>query len=441
MAISSTDYDVVIVGAGLIGISLALKLKQQDLRIALVENKPFHPPQQNIDLASNLLKPDGRASALAFSSLQLLRQIHLHKTIETYAQPIWDIRVCDGHAMRGLSKLFLHFSHHESEVYIQKNNDPLQTKQDTSQSQLDKPSGINEPLGAIIDNNILRNALLQAASNLEVIAPAKVIGFTNQSDIGELVLESGVHENLTTKTIKARLVVACDGARSTLRDLAAINYNCVDYKQTAIVCTLQHKHDHNGTAVELFLPSGPFAMLPMTNRRSSIVWSERTDLAKHFLNMPKAHFMAFLKERFGDWLGDIELVSQIYSYPIHLVHAQRYYAKNLVLVGDAAHSIHPIAGQGLNLGLRDVACLAGLLAQHTKAGLRLDSELLLQTYQRQRLGDNIAIITATDQINRLFSNDCEPIRHARNAGLALVQMIPQLRRSFMHNAMGVSHKV
>lgn len=209
------------------------------------------------------------------------------------------------------------------------------------------------------------------------------------------------------------------------------------YPQSGIVCTVRHEFPHRGVAVEHFLNSGPFAILPMTGNRSSIVWTERVETAKRMMALDEAGFTRELAGRFGDFLGGVELEGPRWSYPLALLHAERYSAPRLALLGDAAHAIHPIAGQGLNLGIRDVAALAELIVDDRRLGLDLGNPWLLDRYERRRRLDSVTLSAVTDGLNRLFSNSIEPLRTVRDLGLALVNRLPPVKRTLMRHAMGV----
>jgi 2-octaprenyl-6-methoxyphenol hydroxylase len=247
--------------------------------------------------------------------------------------------------------------------------------------------------------------------------------------------------------ISARLVIAADGRGSMLRRDAGISVQSWDYPQSGIVCSVGHELPHEGVAHEHFLPAGPFAMLPMIDgplvsdgvacHRSSLVWTERREVAEKVMTLDDAAFAEELTRRFGDSLGRLEVRGRRWCYPLSLSHAERYRAVRLALIGDAAHAIHPIAGQGLNLGIRDVAALAEVLVDAARLGLDIGQEDHLARYERWRRFDATALVAATDGLNRLFSNDLAPVRVARDLGLAAVDRLPAVKRLFMRHAMGL----
>jgi 2-octaprenyl-6-methoxyphenol hydroxylase len=238
--------------------------------------------------------------------------------------------------------------------------------------------------------------------------------------------------------MQARLVAAADGRESPLRRAAGIQTVEWRYPQTGIVTTVRHQRPHNGIAVEHFMRAGPFAILPMTENRSSIVWTERGELAPRLVALSDAAFAAELAARFGDFLGPVEPLGPRWTYPLTLLLAERYVATRLALVGEAAHTIHPIAGQGLNLGIRDVAALAELVIDARRLGLDIGNETVLLRYQQWRRFDALALAAVTDGLNRLFSNSLPPVQLARDIGLAAVNRLPPLKRLLMRDAMGIA---
>lgn len=395
---STVDSDVLIVGGGMAGMTLACALAGAGVPVSVLDRAPPEA-QMTGDY-------DGRASAIAHASAMALRGIGLWPLLEPHASPIKDIRVADGHPMRGISPLFLHYDHRDVG---------------------------DAPFGYIIENRVIREALAAFAAKcpaLNLLAPVDVARLDRSRHRAEAVLADG-------RRVRAGLAIAADGRFSETRKAAGIPVTGFRYRQTAIVCTVRHERAHDGVAVELFLPGGPFAMLPMTYNRSNIVWTERADLAPVYLGLDDDRFMTELRRRFGEWLGEIELVGPRFSYPLGVLHAARYTDDRLVLVGDAAHAIHPIAGQGLNLGLRDVAALAELIVDTHRLGLDLGGAQVLDRYERWRRVDNMLLTAVTDGLNRLFSNDIAPVRLVRDLGLAGVNRLPPVKRFLMRHAMGV----
>jgi 2-octaprenyl-6-methoxyphenol hydroxylase len=385
--------EVVIVGGGLVGLSLAIACASAGLDVIVVDRED---PVRMIGESF-----DGRASAIAFGSQQVLAGIGLWDKIADEAEPIREIRVADRD-----SPLFLHYDHRE----------------------------LGEaPLGYIVENRALRRGLLERLEelpNIRHLAPAAVLG----AERGP----AGVVCNLADGgSISGALLVAADGKGSPLRRAAGIRTVEFRYPQTGIVCTVHHERPHLGIAVEHFLPAGPFAILPMTGNRSSIVWTERAALAPSIMALDDAGFTGELASRFGDFLGKLEVVGPRWSYPLAFLHAERYAADRMALIGDAAHLIHPIAGQGLNLGLRDVAALAECIIDARRLGLDIGTADVLARYEAWRRVDNLALAAVTDGLNRLFSNEIAPIALARDVGLAIVNRTPPVRRFLMRHAMGM----
>jgi 2-octaprenyl-6-methoxyphenol hydroxylase len=390
------DADAIVVGGGLVGLTLAVALGRAGLDVMVVDRED---PAKVLTAAF-----DGRVSAIAHASRHALEAVGIWRHVRE-AEPILDIRVSDG-----ASLLFLHYDHRELGA---------------------------DPFGHIVENRVIRQAqqdALATCANVRLLAPAAVAGLAHEPGRVVLRLADG-------RSFAAPLVLAADGRTSPLREAAGIKCVAWHYPQTGIVCTVEHALPHQGVAQERFLPAGPFAILPMTGNRSSLVWTEREALAPAILRLDDAAFAAELAERFGDYLGSLRVVGPRWSYPLALHHAESYIAPRLALVGDAAHGIHPIAGQGLNMGLRDVAALAEVLVEAHRLGLDLGDLNVLEQYQRRRRFDNLLLAAVTDLLNRLFSNDSEPIRLARDLGLAAVNRLPPLKRLFMQHARGTAGKL
>jgi 2-octaprenyl-6-methoxyphenol hydroxylase len=389
--------EVAIAGGGLVGMTLGIALAQAGIAVIVVDQLP----------PASVLEGhyDGRASAIAFASRRMLSALGMDEDLRGKTQPITQILVTDGDLMNGAAPFFLHFDHAEIG---------------------------DMALGEMIENRHTRFALHQAAARtpgLTLIAPAKVLAVETGTNSARLRLSTGV-------AIEAALCVAADGRDSPLRNQMGIRNVAWSYDQTAIVATVAHAQPHNGVAHELFLPPGPFAILPLIGSRSSIVWTETKAAAPAFMALDDRNFLAELAKRFGDQWGALELEGPRFSYPLSLQLAATYTAERFVLAGDAAHGVHPIAGQGLNLGLRDVAALAEVIVDAARLGQDIGGGTVLARYQRWRTFDNTALAGVMDGLNRLFSNDLKPVRALRTLGLGLVNEIGPLRRLFMRQAGG-----
>jgi 2-octaprenyl-6-methoxyphenol hydroxylase len=287
----------------------------------------------------------------------------------------------------------------------------------------------------MIENRHLIDALAARAREAGVeLRAGAVTGFAANARGIDVQLKDG-------DTISARLLVGADGAKSAVRDVANIAIHGWDYDQSAIVTTVAHERDHNGRAEEHFLPAGPFAILPLTGKRSSIVWTETKAEAARIVALPDAEFHAELEKRFGLKLGDIEVAGPRRAFPLGLFTARSFIADRVALIGDAAHIIHPIAGQGLNMGLRDAAALAETIADAARLGLDPGDANVLERYQRWRRFDTMSMGAATDGLNRLFSNENDALRIVRDVGLGLVERMPALKRVFIREAAGFTGDV
>ena len=388
--------DIVIGGGGMVGMTLALALAEGGLSVVVAD-----PAPQTRKLDAGF---DGRVSAISYSSVRMLEALGVWRHLVTHAQPINDILVTDARLGRPPSPFSLHFDHRE----------------------------IGAPMGYIVENREIRTALFAAAGESPSIAlecPASVVESTPGPAAIKVVLDSG-------KTFRASLFVAAEGRDSPSRERMGIRVVQWSYPQRGIVATVAHERPHNGVAYEHFLPSGPFAILPMTGNRSSLVWTEREELADAMSNLPDAEFEAEIARRFGNHLGAVHVEGPRWSYPLKFHLARAWVRERFALVGDAAHGIHPIAGQGLNLGFKDVAALAEVVLDAARLGLDFGALNIVQRYERWRRFDSFALAAATDALNRLFSNDFAPLRLARDIGLGVVDGIGPLRRFFMRHAGG-----
>ena len=393
------DTDIAIVGGGLNGTLLALALAQAGQTVTLVDALE---PKIRKDAAF-----DGRSYALALASQRLLAGLGLWEAVADQAQPMLEIKVTDGRAGDGPSPMFMHFDHAEIE---------------------------EGPMGFMVEDRHLRRALLEA------VKAAPGITQINKTMVEDQTVDiSGITLSLSSgKTLRARLAVGADGRGTGMGLRAGIKRTEWAYGQTALVCAIQHSAPHHGIAHQFFMPPGPLAVLPLTQNRSSIVWSESTDTAQAINALPDEAYLDVLRPRFGSFLGEITLAGARYTYPLGLSLAHDMVAPRLALVGDAAHGVHPIAGQGLNAGIRDIAALAEVIADATRRGEDIGSEAALLRYQEWRRFDNTALALATDSFNRLFSNDNPLLRAARDIGMAAINALPGLRRGFIREAAGLT---
>ena len=396
MAGKTIEADILAVGGGLNGLPFAIAVAAAGLEVVLLEREK---PAKLVDA-----KFDGRVSAIAHASRNLLLASGVWKHVSE-KEPMLDIRITDGP-----SKCFLHYDHRQLG---------------------------DEPFGHMVENRHLREALYRRAKEiptLTVLAPAEYRSITRDSSGVTAQLESG-------DIVTARLVVGADGRNSPLRKEAGIKTVGWSYDQMGIVCTIAHEVPHHGVAQERFLNPGPFAILPMTGNRSSLVWTEPTKRANVIMALGEEDFQREMAKRFGDYLGKLEAVGPRWSYPLSLHQAERYVDERLALIGDAAHGMHPIAGQGLNLGLRDVAALAEVVIDAARLGQDIGGTMTLDDYQRWRRFDSLTLLAITDGLNRLFTNDIGPVRLARDLGLAAVNRMPPLKGFFMEHARGTVGKM
>lgn len=395
----ANQKDVVIVGGGLVGPLLAIALAQAGLSATVVDAQKVSKRR-----ASDF---DGRAYALTFSSINMLKILGVWDSVKENAQPILDIKVSDGRAGLGASPLFLHFDHRELE---------------------------EGPFGHMVEDRYLRHALLdrmEAEPLLEHVAGVEVSAI----EPGRVTTNA---RKVAQRNLGAKLIVGCDGRASKVAEWSGIGRTGWEYEQTSLVCAVEHELPHAGIAHQFFTPAGPLAILPLTRNRSSIVWTEARGIAEEIQSRNDAGYLEALKPVFGDFLGDIELQGKRFTYPLGLSLANSFVCDRVALAGDAAHGIHPLAGQGFNLGVRDAAALTEVLIEASRRGEDIGAVDVLDRYQRWRRFDVTALAVATDGINRLFSNDNPILRTVRDMGLGLVNRIPDARRGLMREAAGLT---
>ncbi|WP_417667800.1 ubiquinone biosynthesis hydroxylase [Roseibium sp.] len=390
-----TTYDVAIAGGGYVGLCLALALKKADsaMGVVVIDPKPME-----------ILNKDPRASAIAAAASRMLDQLGVWNRIKDKAQPINEMIVTDSKLRDLVRPVFLTFGGEVTE---------------------------GEPFAHMVPNGAMLPALYEASRALGVAFAAPDSATTFKTTVDEVTIELA-----SGKVLRARLLVAADGVRSKLRDLAGIRTNHWDYGQSGIVTTVKHERPHNGRAEEHFLPAGPFAILPLTGNRSSLVWTESTADAKRLVESDEFTFELELERRFGHHLGKLELDGPRNAYPLGLTLAREFVKPRFALAGDAAHGIHPIAGQGLNMGFKDVAALAEVLVEARRLGQDVGAFDVLERYQRWRRFDAFQMGVVTDVLNRLFSNDNDFLRAARDFGLGLVDRMPGIKSSFIKEASG-----
>jgi len=392
------DADILIVGGGLNGSCLALALAQAGFSSVVLDALPT--PKRKADAF------DGRAYSLALASKNLLAAIDIWPEVEDNAQPILEVKASDGRAGEGAAPYFLHFDHAELE---------------------------DGPMGYLLEDRFLRRALLAAIEAEPLITHRANVTVTAQdtSAAAQVTLSDGT-------SLTARLLIGADGRQSGVAERAGIKRSGWDYGQTALVCAIEHERPHNAIAHQFFMPNGPLAILPLPENRSSIVWSETSENAAQIAALDDAAYLEALRPAFGDFLGEIKLTGTRFTYPLTLTLAQSYVAPRLALVGDAAHGVHPIAGQGLNLGFRDIGALAEVLTEAKRRGEDIAATDVLARYQSWRKFDTTALALGMDAVNKLFSNDNPALRFMRDLGMGAVSSMPTLRRRFMREAAGLT---
>ena len=397
--LQSMNSDLIIVGGGLNGLALALAAASAGFSVTIIDALPT--------AVRSLREFDGRSYALALTSKRLLQGIGVWGAVADHAQPMLEIKVTDGRAGEGAAPWMIHFDHAEIE---------------------------EGPMGFLVEDRHLRAAFLAAMDGSNLITQidsARVVAQEIMPDGVAVTLDGG-------DIVSGRLLIGSDGRGSGTAKRAGINRIGWGYDQTAVVCAVAHDKPHGGIAHQFFMPNGPLAILPLTGNRSSIVWSETTDRAAQLMTLDDDQFLDALRPAFGSFLGQISLEGARFSYPLGLTLAQSFIADRVALIGDAAHGVHPIAGQGLNAGLRDVAALAQVLSEAHARGEDIGAAQPLARYQTWRRFDTTTLALATDTFNRLFSNDNPLLRAARDIGMAAINATPTLRRGFIREAAGLT---
>lgn len=389
--------DIVIAGAGYVGLATAVAIAsaRPSLELLVVDIAP-----------EGTWRGDGRASAVAAAAMRMLDRLGCRGELIAESQPINEMIVTDSRTADPVRPVFLTF---------------------------DGDVAPGEPFAHMVANRTLTGALRRRTSELGIRLVEGVA--VDRFETGPASVQLGLSDGTTAET---RLLIAADGVRSRLRDLAGIRTVRFDYGQSGIVCTVEHERPHGGRAEEHFLPSGPFAILPLPGNRSSIVWTESTPEAERIVRADPLVFEAELERRFGLKLGEIRVVDKPRAWPLALVLARSFVAPRFAMVGDAAHGIHPIAGQGLNLGLKDAAALAETIVDADRLGRDIGALDVLERYQLWRRFDTVRMGITTDVLNRMFSNDLGPLRAARDLGLGLVDRMPLLKDYFIRQASGLS---
>jgi len=393
------QFDIIIVGGGLNGATLALGFARLGLR-SLIIDAQSHSTQ----MAAGF---DGRSYAMALTSVRLLQSLGIWGALADQAQPMLKIKVFDGNLTDGPSPVHMHFDHSEIE---------------------------EGPMGHMVEDRHLRPVLQSAVAEHDLITYLPQTRVLHQASVdtqASVTCDNGL-------TYYAHLIIGADGRASQTAQRAGIKRTGWQYPQTAIVCAIEHDLPHDGTAYQYFLPPGPLAILPLRNNRSSIVWSETPKQADTILSLSDESFLDILRPRFGSFLGDIRLAGKRFSYPLGISMTKTYVSDRLALVGDAAHGVHPIAGQGLNAGLRDIAALCDVIDQARTRGEDFASINVLTRYQEWRRFDNQSLGFATDFFNKLFSNDNPVLRLGRTIGMGVINASPNMRRGFIREAAGLT---
>ncbi|WP_336276678.1 ubiquinone biosynthesis hydroxylase [Bartonella sp. CB178] len=395
---SAKQCDLLIAGGAAVGLTLAIALKQAapGLKISIVDATPREKRRTS----------DIRAIALVAASIRMLRQLQCWENIKHHAQPIHSMTITDAHADDSVKPVFLTF---EGDVTP------------------------NEPFAATIEHDKLINALKKRVKDLDIVfmEGVRVLDFYQENQHTTVALSNA-------EIWHSKLLIAADGAHSQLRKKAGLKNFSHAYKQTAITCTIEHEKPHYGRSVQHFLPAGPFALLPLKGNRSAIVWNESHQMAQYYLEADARVFETEIEKRIGHRLGKISWNGKRQAFPLTLSLTRQCVKSRFALVGDASHTIHPIAGQGLNLGLRDSAALAEIVVETARLGLDIGSLTSLENYQRWRRFEIVRMALSNDWLNQLFSNDNPVLRTLRDIGLGIVNQMPKMKEYFIREAAGLT---
>lgn len=385
-------YDLIIVGGGPVGLSLGVALTRfaPGIKLALVDRREMSVPH------------DMRASAIAAGVRRMFSSLGVWEGMAGDANPIARMKITDSGKGDLARPVFLAFG---------------------------EDAAPGEPFAHMVPNRTSAAALIAAAGGMDIVAPGVVTGFSSAGSLAEITLADG-------RVYEAPLVIAADGGQSGLRKLAGIGTFDQDYGQSGIVTTISHAVPHQDTAYEHFRPAGPFASLPLKGNFSSLVWAENADRAAALARMAPTDLAEMIEGVMGATLGRVGIADAVQAFPLKLSIARRFIGPRLALVGDAAHVVHPLAGQGLNLGLKDVAALAQIVIEAMRLGLDHGAPEILARYERSRALDTGLMAAATDGLNRLFSNDHAPVRAIRDFGLSLVDRAGPVKSAIIAHAAG-----
>jgi len=395
-----THYDVVVVGGGMVGATMAVALSGQGLSIAIVEAFPFRSDQQP--------SYDARSIALAYGSHKIFAAMGVWDDMRDGATPIKKIHISD-QGQFGVTRL------------------------DAQQE------GVSS-LGYVIENRVIGGALMARLAQCEdvsLLCPAKLESVSYEDHL----LKADLSVDGEIKTISARLLIGADGGNSQVRKLLDIDVTRWEYGQTAVIANVTPSYPHNNVAYERFTSSGPMALLPMSDGRCSLVLTVRDENLDEILALDDDAFLSILNERFGFRLGRFERCSERHSYPLVMLKTKEHIRSRVAIIGNAAHSLHPVAGQGFNLGIRDVSVLAELIVAANRNGLDFGSESVLRDYVDQRKRDHMRVIGFTDVLARLFSNELGPLAHVRSKGLFLTDLFPPLKHFLSRRTMGLAGRL